>query len=90
MTESENSSFSLVKYNQPVLAESDGLTLAPRALSGSFSASSRSPSSSSQRSNDLEEILNTILPPKEIEEDGKFWKQFVSMDESSRLEEKPL
>ena len=84
MTDSENSSFSLVKYNQPVLAEADGSTLAPRSLSEPLSASSRSPSSSSQRSNDLEEILNTILPPKEIEEDGKLWKQYVSMDESSR------
>ena len=84
MSESASTSFSLVKYNLPVIAEADGSFLSVRPLEASLSASSRPSSSSSQKTNDLEDILNTILPPREFEESGRFWKQNVCMDESSR------
>ena len=82
MGESPTTAFSLVKYNGPVLANPEGSTLSVRPPS--LGTSSRPSSSASQRTNELEDILNTILPPREFEEGGKFWKQIVCMDESSR------
>lgn len=35
---------------------------------------------------ETEEILNTILPPKEWEEDGQLWRQQVSTTPATRLD----
>lgn len=35
---------------------------------------------------ETEEILNTILPPLEWEEDGQMWRQQVSTNPATRLE----
>lgn len=35
---------------------------------------------------ETEEILNTILPPKEWEEDGQLWRQTVSTTPATRLD----
>lgn len=35
---------------------------------------------------ETEEILNTILPPKEWEEDGQKWRQEVSTTPATRLD----
>lgn len=35
---------------------------------------------------ETEEILNTILPPKEWEEDGQKWRQQVSTTPATRLD----
>lgn len=36
--------------------------------------------------NDLQDILNNILPPKEWEEDGQLWHQCVSTKPATRLD----
>lgn len=35
---------------------------------------------------ETEEILNSILPPKEWEEDGQMWRQQVSTTPATRLD----
>lgn len=35
---------------------------------------------------ETEEILNTILPPREWEEDGQMWRQCVSTNPATRLD----
>lgn len=35
---------------------------------------------------ETEEILNSILPPKEWEEDGQLWRQQVSTTPATRLD----
>lgn len=41
---------------------------------------------SAEAKRETEEILNTILPPKEWEEDGQRWKQQVSTTPATRLD----
>lgn len=39
-----------------------------------------------EQKHETEEILNTILPPKEWEEDGQLWRQEVSTTPATRLD----
>ena len=79
-----SASFSLVKYDEPVLAESNPTKVYAKNISLTLSASSKSSVTSSRSATDLEEILNIILPPREFEENGKLWKQNVCLQESTR------
>jgi dynein light intermediate chain len=75
---------SLVKYDNPVL-----LTEAKKAKATKIAAkaSQKKDSKSSVDSvPQTEDILNSILPPREFEEDGQKWIQFVSSTPATRLE----
>lgn len=65
---------SLVRYNNPILVAST-----KGKKGGSESAR---PSAVSQ----TEDILNSILPPKEWTEDGQLWVQYVSSTPATRLD----
>ena len=77
--EPDTTSFSLVKYSKPQI-----ISLNSEEDSSSKRASTASSGSSPKSNSEVESILNTILPPKEFEEDGLVWKQQVSCRESVR------
>ena len=84
------SSFSLVRYNNPVLIDKHSET--PTPTSGVTSKkksdsdkSSKDGESEAERS-ETEEILDSILPPREWEEDGQLWRQSVSSTPATRLD----
>lgn len=76
-------SFSLVKYRKPFVSSLD-------AASATSSTDSSTSHSSSCSNSEVENILNTILPPKEFEEDGLVWKQQVSSKETVRKDVESL
>lgn len=70
----------LVKYDNPSLVtrheeKKDGKS--PRIKSAPPTADAK---------RETEEILNSILPPKEWEEDGQLWRQQVSTNPATRLD----
>lgn len=73
----------LVKYDNPVLVtkheeKKDSSSIkSPRPKSAPPTADAR---------RETEEILNSILPPKEWEEDGQMWRQHVSTTPATRLD----
>ena len=70
--------FSLVRYNNPVLIDKEEPSTSPRPKS-------TPPSTGSPEVRDeTEEILDSILPPREWEEDGKLWRQSVSSTPATR------
>eukprot|EP00093_Oithona_nana_P008955 08955.XXX_527639_530362_1 [CDS] Oithona nana genome sequencing. len=70
------SSFSLVRYNNPILIDKHPETP---------SVTPPSSESEAQRS-ETEEILDSILPPREWEESGQLWRQSVSSTPATRLD----
>lgn len=70
---------SLVKYDNPVL-----LTEAKKARAAKLSKSTKS--SDAVVVPQTEDVLNSILPPREFEEDGQRWIQFVSSTPATRLD----
>ena len=44
------------------------------------------PPMEAQKNQQAEEILNSILPPREWSEDGQLWKQCVSSTPATRLD----
>lgn len=72
--------FSLVRYNNPVLIDKEEPTTSPRPKSAPPSAGSP------DTRDETEEILDSILPPREWEEDGKLWRQSVSSTPATRLD----
>lgn len=69
---------SLIRYENPVL-----LTEAKKKRGVSKSASKTASSSSVPQT---EDILNSIIPPREFEEEGQKWIQFVSSNPATRLD----
>lgn len=72
----------LVKYDNPVLVtkheeKKEGALKSPRPKSAPPTADVK---------RETEEILNSILPPKEWEEDGQMWRQHVSTTPATRLD----
>jgi dynein light intermediate chain len=65
---------SLVRYNNPLLVAS--------TKSKKGGSESARPTAVSQ----TEDILNSILPPKEWTEDGQLWVQYVSSTPATRLD----
>jgi dynein light intermediate chain len=63
---------SLVRYNNPILVAS---TKGKKGAEGARPAVSQT-----------EDILNSILPPKEWTEDGQLWVQYVSSTPATRLD----
>ena len=72
--------FSLVCYNNPVLIDKEQPSTSPRPKSAPPSTGS------SEVRDETEEILDSILPPREWEEDGKLWRQSVSSTPATRLD----
>ncbi|TRY78072.1 hypothetical protein TCAL_09457 [Tigriopus californicus] len=88
-------SFSLVRYNNPVLIDKKA------APFGTPSQVTTRPKSAGQLPNDAtlsdgsdtpkpktetDEILDAILPPREWDEDGQLWRQSVSATPATRLD----
>ncbi len=90
------SSFSLVRYNNPVLIdkhpETPPLTPTPghkakkEKKDEADSASEATAGTESSQRSETEEILDSILPPREWEEDGQLWRQSVSSTPATRLD----
>lgn len=70
------SSGSLVKYNTPIL-----VNLGAKKGKGGDKKKEKAPSVTQ-----TEDILNSILPPREWTEDGQLWVQYVSSTPATRLD----
>jgi hypothetical protein len=69
---------SLVKYNTPILVVGPG---GKGGKSGGKGAKEKS-----AEATQTEDILNSILPPREWTEDGQLWIQYVSSTPATRLD----
>ncbi|XP_022907171.1 putative inner dynein arm light chain, axonemal [Onthophagus taurus] len=77
--------FTLVRYENPVLLTRH----AEPEKSGDASAGDAKPKTAAPTADvrrETEEVLNTILPPKEWEEGGQVWRQQVSTIPATRLD----
>ena len=101
-----SSSFSLVRYNNPVVIEkNDDKALTPASQNVAKAAKaakdldsddvSKRPKSAGDEStsslaakqrSETEEILDSILPPREWEQNGQLWRQSVSCTPATRLD----
>lgn len=70
------SNASLVKYNTPTLV----------STTGGGKGKKKGASSTERKTTQTEDILNSILPPREWTEDGQLWVQYVSSTPATRLE----
>lgn len=70
------SSASLVKYNTPIMVN----------LGGSKKKAKDKKTEKVQPATQTEDILNSILPPREWTEDGQLWVQYVSSTPATRLD----
>merc|ERR1711968_221277 len=71
---------SLVKYDNPVLVNS------ARDKKSKSNGKSLPPVNDSKAPTQTEDILNSILPPREWTEDGQLWVQYVSSTPATRLD----
>ena len=76
--QSVGTTFSLVRYNNPVVIDKEESLVRPKSAPAS--------SGSSEAEDETQEILDSILPPREWEEDGKLWRQSVSSTPATRLD----
>ncbi|XP_018572352.1 33 kDa inner dynein arm light chain, axonemal [Anoplophora glabripennis] len=67
----------LVKYENPVLVTKYEIRSGDE---------SRKPTMTADARRETEEILNTILPPREWEEEGQIWRQQVSTTPATRVD----
>lgn len=65
---------SLVKYNTPILVSTTG------------AGKKNQKKSAEKQTTQTEDILNSILPPREWTEDGQLWVQYVSSTPATRLD----
>jgi dynein light intermediate chain len=82
-------STTLVKYDNPVLVtkHEEKKPAAPaKEKSDDTHARPKSTAILTDARRETEEILNTILPPKEWEEEGQLWRQNVSTTPATRLD----
>jgi len=68
---------SLVKYNTPILVQQ---------FKGKKSTSKPKQNAAEKSTTQTEDILNSILPPREWMEDGQLWVQYVSSTPATRLD----
>ena len=64
---------SLVKYDTPILVSTSAKKMEPSASSTSLASTK-----STQPQQRAEDYLNSILPPKEFNQNGKLWVRYVS------------
>ena len=70
--------FSLVRYNNPIVIDKEESLVRPKSAPAS--------TGSSEAQDETQEILDSILPPREWEEEGKLWRQSVSSTPATRLD----
>ncbi|CAH1109904.1 unnamed protein product [Psylliodes chrysocephalus] len=70
----------LIKYDNPILVSKHEPKAGPSGDEGK-----KAPLTADVK-RETEEILNTILPPREWEEDGQMWRQCVSTNPATRLD----
>lgn len=70
---------SLIKYNTPTLVSTTGGDKTKGKKKGNQAAVEK-------KTTQTEDILNSILPPREWTEDGQLWVQYVSSTPATRLE----
>lgn len=81
MTTSAAKSFSLVKYETPILiSKTTGKGARPSGSASSASTASSSRSGAAR----TEDYLNAILPPREYAESGQLWVQYVAATPATR------
>ena len=79
MTTSASKSFSLVKYDTPILiSKTFGKSRQGQIASAGSSNSASTASSSKSNAMRTEDYLNSILPPREYQDSGQLWVQYVS------------
>ncbi|CDW91394.1 axonemal dynein light chain p33 [Stylonychia lemnae] len=90
MTTTQSSkTFSLVKYDTPILVSK---AFGKSKAGANSNASSAATSASSNRSKDAtstmrtEDYLNSILPPREYQDGGQLWVQYVSPTPATRID----
>lgn len=71
---------SLVKYNTPILVSTTSDKTKGNKKKGNQT------SSNDKQTTQTEDILNSILPPREWTEDGHLWVQYVSSTPATRLD----
>lgn len=71
---------SLIKYNTPILVSTTSDKKGKKGAGGKGTASVE------RKTTQTEDILNSILPPREWTEDGQLWVQYVSSTPATRLE----
>jgi len=76
---------SLVKYNNPILVSTTKETKR-KAKGGGKKGKSLPPVSDKQAATQTEDVLNSILPPREWTEEGQLWVQYVSSTPATRLD----
>ena len=89
MTTSASKSFSLVKYDTPILiSKSFGKSRQPGVASHNSNSSSSTASSSRSGNAAMrtEDYLNSILPPREYQDSGQLWVQYVSPTPATRID----
>ena len=69
---------SLVKYNTPIAVAG------PKG--GGKAAKGKDKGAEKETTSQTEDILNSILPPREWTEDGQLWIQYVSSTPATRLD----
>ena len=86
----QSSGFSLVKYDTPILvSKSFGAGKKSGAVGGgneSAKTSASSLKSGDPAANKAEDYLNSILPPREYQDSGQLWVQYVSPIPATRLD----
>ncbi len=83
MTTSASKSFSLVKYDTPILISK---TFGKQRAAGSAHSNTSASTASSSRSQRTEDYLNSILPPREYQDSGQLWVQYVSPTPATRVD----
>lgn len=90
----QSSGFSLVKYDTPILISKSFGAGGKKSAAGGGAVSgleSAKTSASSLKSGDTaankaEDYLNSILPPREYQDSGQLWVQYVSPIPATRLD----
>ena len=87
MTTSASKSFSLVKYDTPILiSKTFGKSRQGQIASAGSSNSASTASSSKSNAMRTEDYLNSILPPREYQDSGQLWVQYVSPTPATRID----
>ena len=86
MTTSASKSFSLVKYDTPILISKTFSKGRPAIASAGSNGSASTTSSSRSATMRTEDYLNSILPPREYQDSGQLWVQYVSPTPATRID----
>ena len=87
MTTSASKSFSLVKYDTPILiSKTFGKSRQGAIASAGSNNSASTASSSKSQAMRTEDYLNSILPPREYQDSGQLWVQYVSPTPATRID----